>query len=64
MFRVWCEYDYGQDSYVFSSEENAISWINSILEADLGHFEADTSVEDLWNDGLVSIALLEVDPTP
>lgn len=31
MFRVFLEWDYGQDYLIFTSEENAINWINESL---------------------------------
>ena len=45
---IWCEWDIGADSLLFSSEENAYSWAenNGILKEAL----EDETLEDLWND--------------
>jgi hypothetical protein len=30
--KVWCEYDIGQDNYIFKSREEARSWAHKMLE--------------------------------
>ena len=34
MFKVWLEWDLGQDSFVFTSREKAEQWITDALAAD------------------------------
>jgi hypothetical protein len=37
MFRLWLEWDYGQDNIIFTSRQNAIDWFNTldfIVDAD------------------------------
>jgi hypothetical protein len=40
MFRLWIDWDYGQDNIVFTSRQNAIDWFNSL------DFVVDASEDD------------------
>jgi hypothetical protein len=31
MFRLWCEYEYGQEDLIFTSEEKGIEWFNAAV---------------------------------
>lgn len=43
VFKVWCEYELGQDDVVFSSEEKAYEW----LEERLPYYGLEESVDEL-----------------
>lgn len=43
VFKVWCEYELGQDDIVFSSEEKAYEW----LEERLPYYGLEESVDEL-----------------
>lgn len=49
MYKLRCEWDYGQDNVVFISEDKAIEWFNN---QDL---EPGETYETLYADGLVGI---------
>lgn len=56
MFKVWLEWDYGQDNLIFSTKEKAIQWVNE--------YGPDyTYYDELLDEGLCSIQELIVDPT-
>jgi hypothetical protein len=64
LLRVWCEWDYGQDSAVFSSEEKATAWINAKLQQMVDENpEENPDVECFWEDGLVGFQIVELDPS-
>ncbi len=69
MFRVWLEWDYGQDSFFFSTKEKAIAWINS-LEIEYYNWDSEAKEEEiliytyeqLEYEGLCSIEEAIMDP--
>ncbi len=58
MFRLWIEWDFGQENIVFSSQQKAIDWFNGLKIED----ENDEllTYEALNYDGLASIQELTV----
>jgi hypothetical protein len=58
MFRLWIEWDFGQENIVFSSQQKAIDWFNGLKIED----ENDEllTYEALNDDGLASIQELTV----
>lgn len=60
MFRLWIEWDFGQDNIIFTSRQNAIDWFNAL---DLGASEDDKeelNFESLEEQRLTSIQELTV----
>jgi hypothetical protein len=66
MFKVWLEWDCGQDYLVFTTEEKAIAWIDAIAkDEDAGLVdEFPNGYSDIDDAGLCYISKLEVDPEP
>lgn len=65
MFKIWLEWDYGQDSFVFTTKEKAIQWVTD-LKIENYEFEGQGDFLDysmLYEEGLCFIEELEVDPT-
>ena len=72
MLKLWCEYDYGQDLLVFTTEKAAQEWFNSTffaVETDSeGNFDFEwwgfvpekTPYQNMDEQGLVSLMKLEV----
>lgn len=53
--KLWCEYDYGQDSVIFESEEKALTWLqDQIIAVDGLEFMLETCYDaaNLHEDGL------------
>ena len=62
MFRLWLEWDYGQDDIIFTSKEKAIEWFNTldfIVDADEDEKE-ELNFESFEEQRLVSIQELTV----
>ncbi|MAX04775.1 MAG: hypothetical protein CL883_05580 [Dehalococcoidia bacterium] len=67
MFRLWIEWDFGQDNFVFSSQEKAKKWFNSnksiqeMYDRDFLFERGPDNPYDYYDEqGLVSIEELEV----
>jgi hypothetical protein len=58
MFRLWIEWDFGQENIVFSSQQNALDWFDGLEILD----ETDEllTYEVLHDEGLASIQELTV----
>ena len=57
--KLWCEWDYGQDSVIFTEESVAKNWLYArIIEVNGKEFFADSDLEDdeesLFDEGLAS----------
>lgn len=64
MFKVWLEWDYGQEDFVFTSEEAAKRWVNE-AQISTGNYDEDgaeifDTYDALEEDGMVSIQLVRV----
>lgn len=61
VYKLWCEWDVGQDGVVFASTHAAKQWVefnDHLLEmVENGDIE---SIDDLYDAGLVSISPLEL----
>ncbi len=57
-FKIWCEWDFGQDEMIFTSEEKARDWISRNFYD--GYISM--TVKDAFDDGLISIQELTLDP--
>ena len=62
MFKVWLEWDFGQDDCVFSTKDKAIQWVNEAIKLDSLNEEFPNGYNDLWDAGYVDISELTVDP--
>ncbi len=64
MWRVWIEWDFGQDQFVFSSEEKAEAWARSVIaaEAERSDNPEDWDFKALTEEGLIGWDELTVDP--
>ena len=56
LYSIWCEWDIGQENFVFKSEDSAYEWLknnHSLQEV----FEEDEyeNVQQLINDGMISL---------
>lgn len=60
MFKLWIEYDYGQEDIVFTTKEKAIQWVNDQKINDWDDPEKFLTFQDLAYEGLASIQELTV----
>lgn len=57
-FRLWVEWDYGQNYYVFETEEMAKVWLDSTtIFTDLGEVGLDCA-QDLFDEGLAGLDIV------
>jgi hypothetical protein len=59
-FRLWCEWDYGQETVIFTEERVAKNWLYArIIEVNGKEFFADSDIEDdedfLFDEGLAGL---------
>ena len=61
MFRLWLEWDFGQEDMVFSSEADARRWMELFVDPEEVEF---ASHEEIFDEGMASIQELTlwVDP--
>lgn len=60
MIRLWCEWDIGQDSYIFTNEEKAREWLNKALKEDEYLSQEFESAEEILKEGLAGFDFLIV----
>lgn len=62
MFRLWLEWDYGQDNIIFTSRQNAIDWFNALdfIVGASGDDKEELNFESLQEQHLVSIQEMTV----
>lgn len=62
MYKVWLEWDFGQDNYIFSTREKAISWVNDQIEVSDAEFKSEfpNGFDDLYGAGYCEIEFLEI----
>lgn len=58
MIELWCEWDIGQDSTIFTTKERAEAFARKSLE--LQGFEE--TLEELLEDGLIGFQEIRIDP--
>ncbi len=58
---LWCEWDYGQDDYLFTSEETAKAWLWKQILAN-GDFadEFPGGIEQVFGEGLAGFSIKTV----
>lgn len=56
VYKVWCEWDIGQDDLVFETEELAAKWVKQDWNED----DMDITLEEAYSDGLVSIDFIKL----
>ena len=62
MFKVWLEWDYGQDNLIFSTKEKAIQWVNN-LKIEFDEDDGNTQTFDtLEAEGLCGVHTVIIDP--
>lgn len=54
VYKIWCEYDIGQDHVVFTSKKNAIAFGKEALK------EYELNYNDVFNDELISYEKIKV----
>jgi hypothetical protein len=56
LYNIWCEFDIGQEDLLFTSKDNAITWLhkNEIL-GELGD-----TYEDLEQEGLIGFTEMRI----
>lgn len=60
MIRVWCEWDLGQDYYVFTDEEKALAWLDKVVTSDNSLSEEFSSGQQVIDEGLAGFKILTV----
>lgn len=58
MIKVWCEWDMGQNYFVFSSQSKAEEWMANNWPDDTGF----ARWQDAWAEGFIGYRTLTVDP--
>ena len=59
-FKLWCEWDYGQDYYIFTSEDAGKAWLaNRIDENELKELEFNC-VLDIFEEGLAGFEIVKL----
>lgn len=59
MLSIWCEWDVGQEHYVFKTKEAAMKWLenNNYIKEIL---EEESTLDELFDDGLIGYTELKV----
>lgn len=55
-YRLFCEYDYGQENLIFRSEDKAKEFLQKQIDLQ----GDDWTAEELWNDGLADTEKVEI----
>lgn len=59
MFQLWCEWDFGQENYIFASKQAAYNWLkNSQAFKDM--LEDDETFESLLAENLIGVKEVKV----
>lgn len=53
-YKIWVEYELGQEDVIFKSQEDAIAWLKLVIDGQ------DITFEELEEDGLFSVKTLSV----
>lgn len=56
MYKLWCEFDFGQEDVIFTSPKAAWKWLRAEIEAN----DMEDSISELQENGLAGIKELEV----
>lgn len=56
MFKLWCEYDYGQDGVIFVTKLDA----EHFLQKRIDEQEDDWTAKELFDDGLADVEKVEI----
>ena len=62
LFRIGCEYDYGQDEVIFSSREKAEKWLCEQIQSVEGD-DAEWDFDVMRANNLIWIEAISLDPT-
>ena len=58
MYRLWIEWDFGQDDQIFRSREDARNWFERYVDLDtLGDFKTH---QEIFDEGLANIEALRI----
>ena len=60
MIRLWCEWDLGQDSLIFTNEDKAIDWLQKALQVHEYLFEDFENATAIIDEGLAGFHILTV----
>ena len=60
MIRIWCEWDLGQDYYVFTDEEKALAWLNKAVASNEDLSDEFSSGQQVIDEGLAGFKILTV----
>lgn len=60
MFKIWLEWDYGQDYVVFTSKDKAEQWVTALQIEDYDDPTKYLTYNDIYEEGLCGIIELEV----
>lgn len=60
MYKLWCEWDFGQDDFIFTSQKAAFDWLKNDANFKEILKDDDTTLQDYIDDGLVGTWFLEI----
>lgn len=58
MIKLWCEWDFGQDEYIFDTTQNAFMWLQRTISLETLKELALDSHQQLFDEGLAGYKLL------
>lgn len=63
MYKVWLEWDLGQDNIIFTTKEKAKRWLDQVItDDDSLNKDFPEGFTDVYNHGLCDIVELTIDP--
>ena len=60
MYKLWCEWDFGQGDYIFVSEKAAFDWLKADANFQEMLKDDDSTFEDYHDEGLLGTDFLEI----
>lgn len=59
-YRIWSEWDLGEENYIFTTEQVAKAWIDRINK-ECGVYEDGDTIDDIWNEyqGVYKVEVIE-----
>jgi len=61
MIKLWCEWDFGQDSFIFSNEEKAKAYLEKAMGEELKGLDFN-NIDQVFEEGLAGYEVVTVDP--
>ena len=57
---LWVEWDYGQENYIFASEQAGKDWLTSRIDPQELHSMDFNSIEQIFEEGLAGFSFVEL----